>query len=151
MTSGYYKNPEKTKNVFIKSPFPYHNGALFYSTGDIVRKCDQENYEYIGRKDLMVKCSGFRIEILEVERIIYQYPGIEEGVVVSHFDEEMGTTRLYAFVTLKPGGDLSIIQLKKYLTGFLPKYMVPNSIEAVNEIPKNSNGKTDSRKVSGWI
>lgn len=151
VTGGYYKDPERTASAFKKSPLACHNGALLYRTGDIVLKCDADNYEYIGRKDLMVKCSGFRIELPEIERAIYQFNGIEEAVAVSHFDEKMGTTRLYAFVTSTPGIDLAIIQLKKHLAGILPKYMVPDVIEQVQEIPKNPNGKTDRQKVKGWV
>ncbi|MBU1170680.1 MAG: amino acid adenylation domain-containing protein [Proteobacteria bacterium] len=151
VTSGYYKDPERTNAVFKKSPLASHHGAFLYKTGDIVVKREQNTYEYVGRKDFMVKCSGFRIELPEVEHALFQYEAIEEAVVVAHSDKEMGNSRLHAFVTSKPGNDLSIIQLKKHLTTILPRYMVPDIIEQVQEIPKNSNGKTDRQTIKGWL
>ena len=51
----------------------------------------------------------------------------------------------------RTGEKLSIIALKKFLGGRLPKYMVPEVIEAVDEIPKNANGKIDRRAIKAWV
>jgi arthrofactin-type cyclic lipopeptide synthetase A len=98
----------------------------------------------------MVKCSGFRIELPEVEQALAGYDGIEEAVVVSHGDEVLGTARLHAFFTSKHGTDVSIIRLKKHMLGILPRYMIPDIIERVTEIPRNANGKTDRQAIKEW-
>jgi acyl-coenzyme A synthetase/AMP-(fatty) acid ligase len=147
VTKGYYKDPEKTKEAFRTSPLAYHNGALLYKTGDIVRRCDDGSYDYVGRKDLMVKCSGYRVELQEIEYALYQYESIEEAVVVPMFNEKRGTTDLYALVKLHDGFDFSILKIKKYLGELLPRYMIPENIERVEDIPKTATGKIDRKRA----
>ncbi|MBU0991098.1 MAG: amino acid adenylation domain-containing protein [Proteobacteria bacterium] len=150
VTRGYYKNPEKTRDAFMVSPLSCHNGALLYKTGDIVRKRDGDTYEYVGRKDLMVKCSGYRIEIPEIEHALCHYDPIEESVVVPVSDEDRGTTILHAFVKMKAGQDFSVMKTKKHLGLLLPRYMIPEQIEKVENIPKNANGKIDRPQIMDW-
>jgi acyl-coenzyme A synthetase/AMP-(fatty) acid ligase len=150
VTPGYYKDTERIRAAFRQSPLGRHHGDMLYGTGDIVLRCDMENFTYVCRKDLMVKCSGFRIELPEVEQALARYDGIEEAVVVSHGDEFLGTARLHAFFTTTHGTDVSILRLKKHMLGILPRYMVPDFIERVTEIPRNANGKTDRQAIKGW-
>lgn len=147
---GYYNDPERTAASFIPSPLPEHHGATIYATGDLVRRCDGDTYEYLGRKDLMVKCAGFRIELPEVERALYAHEDIAEAVVVPAYDPEKAVTSLSAFVTSKNGDTLSVIQLKKHLGESLPKYMIPAAITQVESLPRNANGKMDRAQVKGW-
>lgn len=150
VTSGYYKNSQMTMNVFKKSPLPHHNEALFYKTSDIVRKRPDNTYEYIGRKDLMVKCAGFRIELQEIENTFYQNDSIEEAVVVPYTNPKNNATMLYAFVKVKKGVQFSIIESKRFLAKILPKYMVPEFIECIDNMPKNSNRKVDRTLLAEW-
>lgn len=147
---GYYKDPERTSAVFIPSPLPEHQGGTIYATGDLVRRCDEDTYEYLGRKDLMVKCAGFRIELPEVERALYALDAITEAVVVPSYDPEKAVTSLCAYVTSKNKETLSVIQIKKHLAETLPKYMIPAAITQVAALPRNANGKMDRAQVKGW-
>lgn len=151
VTKGYYKDIEKTKQAFKKSPLSWHHGALLYKTGDIVKRIGEDLYEYVGRKDLMVKCSGFRIELQEVEHALYLNDAIEEAVVVPIFNEKRESISIRAFVKIKKGQHFSVIELKEFLGGILPKYMIPETIQRLEQIPKNSNGKIDRQKVKEWI
>ena len=151
VTRGYYKEREKTEKVFTKSPIPYHGEALYYKTSDIVRVCDGNNFEYIGRKDLMIKRSGFRVELQEIEYALYQNDAIEEAVVIPRTNAENNDTELYAIVKIKQGKKFSIIDGKKQASKFLPKYMVPDVFVTVDDIPKNANMKFDRPMLSKWI
>lgn len=151
VTKGYYKNPEKTKTVFQTSPLQQHNGALFYRTSDIVRKNSKSEFEYIGRIDLMVKCSGFRVELQEVEHALFENENIQEAVVAPYTDSQNQAVKLYAMVKPVNGKELSILKIKKQLVSTLPKYMIPEFIQSVRDIPKNSNGKIDRPKVNQMV
>jgi non-ribosomal peptide synthetase component F len=52
VTPGYYKDSERTRAAFRKSPLDRHHGDMLYGTGDIVLRCDMENFTYVCRKDL---------------------------------------------------------------------------------------------------
>jgi amino acid adenylation domain-containing protein len=143
VTKGYYKNPETTKAAFMTSPLPYHHGGMLYKTGDTVRKSPDGFYEYVGRRDFMVKVAGFRVELQEIEHVLLENPIIEEAVLVSYYYEERGNNAIGAFVKLKENEKVSIIDIKKNISSKLPNYMVPEIIFKIDEIPKNTNGKID--------
>jgi nonribosomal peptide synthetase DhbF len=104
-------------------------------------------YEYIGRDDLMVKCAGYRIELSEIETILYQHEHVREAVVVSSLNPEKENRVLNAFVVVDNQDRFSILGLKEYLCRSLPRYMIPESIEMVETLPKNANGKINRKKL----
>ncbi len=148
---GYYKEEALTKAVFIASPLKSHNGDLLYRTGDIVRKCGNGVYEYIGRKDSMVKCSGFRIELLEIEGVLYDNEGVEEAVAAAIHESRTDRTILCAVLKMKKGSRFSVTEIKGFLSEKLPKYMIPEVIKSIDNMPKNTNGKVDRQRVSMWL
>ncbi|MBT8341142.1 MAG: amino acid adenylation domain-containing protein [Desulfatitalea sp.] len=143
VTRGYYRDEGTTQNAFMKSPLSRHNGARLYKTGDIVRKRHDGALMYVGRKDLMVKVSGYRIEIPEVEHVLSQYAAVAEAVVVPVVDMGRGTTALTAVIKLKNGEKLSVLEAKNHLGKMLPRYMIPENIESMDELPRTANGKID--------
>ncbi len=145
VTKGYYLDEERTKNAFIK-----YSNKYYYKTGDIVKKIDDNNYEFIGRKDHMIKCSGFRIELGEVEHALYQYDPVEVAIAIAIpiFNTYNDRIKLGAAVKIKKGYHFSIIQIKKYLNTIVPKYMIPEVIMKIDTIPINSNGKIDRIKIA---
>jgi amino acid adenylation domain-containing protein len=149
VTKGYYLDKERSLDAFRQSPIDRHHGSLLYKTGDIVRVIEQGVYAYAGRKDLMVKCSGFRVELQEIERALGSHPGVREAVAVPVFGEDrLNATRIAAFVTLAPDSGPGILELKEYLCKILPRYMVPEAIVAIDELPRNANGKADRQGLT---
>ncbi len=143
VAAGYYKNSEKTNESFKSIPSSSQGDQPFYATGDIVRRISDDEYRYIGRKDCMVKCAGFRVELQEIERVLYQNPVIREAAVIPHYREDRGSVSLHAYVSYKPGIQSTISDLKKYCSISLPRYMIPEMIHVLEELPKNPNGKID--------
>ncbi len=144
---GYYGEKERTKKVF-KNVFSTYAEQAWYATGDLVRRLDQENYRYVGRKDLMVKCSGFRIELPEIEHVLLQHYGIRDAVVIPVYREQRSTYMLKAFISLRPSTELSVLSIKQWCGDLLPQYMIPEVVTILNNLPKNSNGKTDRQKLA---
>ena len=68
-----------------------------YRTGDIVKLMPSGDYQYIGRRDKMVKSRGYRIELGEIETALYAHPAVKEAAVVAVPDERIGA-RLMAYV-----------------------------------------------------
>ncbi len=147
VTSGYYNDDLKSKNAFLSLNPHSSTPVNYYKTGDIVRKREDGLYEYVGRKDLMVKCSGFRIELEEIEKAAVDIIGISESVAVPIYDDDRGTVKIELFVTLSDEAFFSSLMIKKSLSRTLPVYMIPETIVAVEAIPKNVNGKIDRKQV----
>ena len=98
VSRGYLNRPDKTSEAFVPNPFsddPAYSRA--YRTGDVVRWLPDGNVEYIGREDGQVKVRGFRIELTEVEKVIREYPGVEDATVAA-FDSPAGGKFIAAYV-----------------------------------------------------
>ncbi len=149
VTRGYYGNPERTACAFRRSPLRVHDGAMFYKTGDIVRVLEPGLFAYVGRKDLMVKCSGFRIELQEIEHAIASHPDVREAIAVPVYCDDGGNaTHIAAFVVAARGTKPGILGIKEHVAGMLPRYMVPEEIVVLDEMPRNANGKADRQELA---
>ncbi|MCU0284948.1 MAG: amino acid adenylation domain-containing protein [Acidobacteria bacterium] len=124
----------------------------FYKTGDLARRKSDGNIEFIGRLDSQVKIRGFRIELEEIERHLLAYQGIKNAVVTTREkstgetsgDEKQDRYLCAYFVSDKP---LVAADLREYLTGRLPDYMVPLFFINLDQIPLTSNGKVDLKAL----
>jgi amino acid adenylation domain-containing protein len=140
---GYWGMPDKTKEVLVPYTVHSHLGEeIVFRTGDMVKQDEDGNYIYVGRRDHMIKIRGARIELAEVEKAIYGHPEIAEVVVVAIPDEQIGN-RLKAFVVAKEGCNPKQSDLQYFCAERLPKYMIPESIEFRNSLPRTPTGKVE--------
>ncbi|WP_054912993.1 non-ribosomal peptide synthetase [Pseudomonas sp. NBRC 111127] len=142
---GYLNRAELTAQRFIDDPFSTQAGGRLYRTGDLVRWRGDGQLEYQGRNDDQVKIRGFRIELGEIEQQLALAPGIGEFVVMAVADAS-GPLRLVAWYT-RQAASLDALQLRGYLRGRLPEYMVPSAFVALARLPLNANGKVDRRAL----
>jgi amino acid adenylation domain-containing protein len=142
LMQGYWGHPEKTAKVLIRNPFQPHFHELVYRTGDIVTLDADGNYLYLGREDGMIKTRGYRVELGEIEAVLYGHPAIREVAVLPVPDEVLGN-RLRAVISLYEGALLTREQVLAFCNQQLPHYMVPDAIEFREALPKTSTGKTD--------
>lgn len=120
-----------------------------YFTGDLVRLQQDGNYVYLGRRDLMMKVRGFRIEPGEIEATLYEHQAVKEVAV-------LGTgsgleARLVAFVVLAPGQQLSLLEVKRYCAARLPRSMIVDQLLVVPHLPRTRNGKIDRLTLSTFL
>jgi amino acid adenylation domain-containing protein len=147
-TSGYYNHPELTRQRFIPNPFTNGNDPhdLFYKTGDLGRELADGNIELMGRLDRQIKIRGIRIELEEIENILLNHPLVDESVVVKQ-ELSGGNEVLVAYITKTTGEEQNneslSADIKEYLSGTLPEYMVPGRIILMESIPLKPNGKID--------
>ena len=134
MFGGYYKNPEKTAEVF--------RGGV-YHTGDAAWRDKDGYFWFSSRTDDLIKSSGFRISPFEVESVLLQHPAVFECAVTGVPDPKRGQA-VKAFIVLNRGYTPSK-QLEKELMFFAKKnaalYKAPRSLEFVQALPKTHNGK----------
>jgi len=142
---GYWNRPEDTARALRANPLlPPEMGdceRVCYS-GDLV-KMDEEGFLYfLGRRDTMIKSSGFRISPTEIEEVLFQSGKLRGAAVIGIPDELLGQT-IKAFVVPRDGEALNVEALSAACAEKLPRYMVPKTIEVLSELPKTSSGKVD--------
>lgn len=141
LAHGYYRNWEKTKEVFIQNPLNKDYPEIVYKTGDLVKWNEHEEMVYVSRKDFQIKHMGCRIELGEIENCANAIPQIDRSAIV--FDKESDAIIMY-YEGKGNESDILAFMKKK-----LPKYMIPNKITQMRRLPLNENGKIDKKKLQG--
>ncbi len=123
------------------------DGRRWYNTGDVVRETSNVGFVYLGRRDRMVKRRGYRIELAEIERGLYQNERIREAAAIAIPDNSAGV-RIIAYVTAQPGERPSIVELKTFCSRALPSYMNPDAFVFVDALPRTSTNKVDYQSLT---
>lgn len=139
---GYLNNHELTEERFLENPLI--KGDRMYRTGDLARWLPDGNIEFLGRIDHQVKIRGFRIEPGEIESELLKHDGINEAVVVAKEDENVGRY-LCAYIVAEK--DLTVFELRQYLSGELPNYMIPSYFVRLQKMPLSPNGKINMKAL----
>jgi acyl-CoA synthetase (AMP-forming)/AMP-acid ligase II len=142
---GYWNRPEDTARALRPNPLlPPEMGdceKVCYS-GDLV-KMDEDGFLYfIGRRDTMIKSSGFRISPTEIEEVLFQTGKLRGAAVIGIPDDMLGQV-IKAFVIAKDGTPIDTAALLAVCAEKMPRYMVPKFIEVLTELPRTSSGKVD--------
>jgi len=139
---GYLGRPELTAERFVPDPFSATPGARMYRSGDLARYLPDGNLDFLGRADQQVKIRGFRIELEEIQSTLERHPAVTGAAVVAR-DDLPGGRQLVAYVTLAPEKRPGTEELKGFLAGKLPAYMVPAWFVVLEALPLTVNGKVD--------
>ncbi|HEX7286795.1 MAG TPA: amino acid adenylation domain-containing protein, partial [Candidatus Angelobacter sp.] len=145
LAHGYVNQPSLTAERFVPDPFAVTPGARLYRTGDLVRWRSSGQLEFLGRLDHQVKVRGYRIELGEIEAALESHELVEQAVVVVRQDGD-GDKRLAAYIVMRPGAGEEVSgELREYVKGRLPEYMVPSAIVQLESLPLTPNGKVDRK------
>jgi amino acid adenylation domain-containing protein len=140
---GYMNNPELTAERFVQNP--YLPGERLYRSGDLVRMLPEGDIQFIGRSDRQLKVRGYRVEIGEIERKLLKHPQVKEAVVVER-KEISGEMSMVAYIVPETTGvneAVKMTELREYLAGDLPKFMIPAFFVSLEKLPLTANGKLD--------
>jgi acyl-coenzyme A synthetase/AMP-(fatty) acid ligase/thioesterase domain-containing protein/acyl carrier protein len=139
LSAGYWQNPELTAERF--TPLP--DGRMTCRTGDLGRLEPDGTVMLLGRRDAAVKIRGYLVEPSEVEAALLRSPEIAEAVVTAVTSQD-APNRLVAYVVpAVRGNTLSPVRIRRALRERLPAWMVPTTIVALAELPRNERGKVD--------
>jgi amino acid adenylation domain-containing protein len=139
---GYLNNASETEEKFLPDPFAANRNERMYRTGDLARWTEDGNVEFLGRIDNQVKILGHRIEPGEIETVLTMHQGVKHVSVVAQTDEN-GTKRLIAYYACSSEDGPTPRELRQFLQGKLPQYMVPALFVALESLPLSTNGKVD--------
>lgn len=155
VAQGYWNDPERTARHFrpLPSTTPGRPGGLVLPemavfSGDTVRR-DEEGYLYfIGRRDEMIKTSGYRVSPTEVEEILYATQKVGECVAFGVPHPTLGQA-IVAVVTARDGEEMDTEVLMTGCRSRMPAYMVPAEIHVhTGPLPRNPNGKLDRKTLA---
>ncbi len=135
LTLGYYRNPEKTAEAYVQNPLNDLYPELIYRTGDLGKYNERGELVFLSRKDYQIKHMGHRIELGEIEVIVNMHSDV--GSACCLFDNDKKKIILYYT------GSVSTKDMATYIKGKLPRYMVPNVIKQLEQMPLTPNGKTN--------
>lgn len=134
MFDGYYRDPELTDEA-------WHDGL--YHTGDTAWRDEDGYYWFVGRKDDVIKSSGYRIGPFEVESAMLEHPAVMECAITAAPDPLRGQV-VKATVVLTsaftPSEEL-VAELQEHVKTVTAPYKYPRIIEFVKELPKTISGK----------
>ena len=141
VSPGYLRNPELTRTRFIPNPAAESDAdVLLYLTGDLGRIREDGNLQCLGRIDHQVKLRGFRIELDEIAATLARQPGVgTAAAVLRPFQGSEEIVGFYVPTTPPPPPD----QIREALRRELPGYMIPASIQRLEEMPRLISGKID--------
>ena len=133
--SEYWLNPKEMAAQFQGD---------WYLTGDRATRDADGYFWFIGRKDDVIKSSGYRIGPFEVESALLEHPVVLEAAVVGQPDPLRGQI-VKACVVLRPGieaADELKTELQAHCKKLIAAYKYPREVEFVRELPKTTSGKT---------
>jgi hypothetical protein len=125
-------------------------GAWMYRTGALGRWKADGRIEFAGWKELQVRVRGRRVDLGRIEEGLKEFAGVKEAVVAAR-EEAGGEKRLVAYYTVAPDvengeaeeSSVRAEELRRYLAGTLPEYMVPAAYVRLEKLPLTAAGKPD--------
>ncbi len=131
----YWLNPEEDARKFCGD---------WYLTGDRATRDADGYFWFIGRKDDVIKSSGYRIGPFEVESALLEHPAVLDVAVIGKADPLRGHI-VKAFVVLREGvkaTEALKLDLVAHCKNLIAAYKYPREIEFASELPKTTSGKT---------
>ncbi len=115
-------------------------------TGDVGR-LDEKGFLYIlDRREFMIISGGYNIYPVEVENVVAEHPAVAEVAVVGVPDERWGEV-VTAVVTLNPGAELDVEELRASCRSQLASFKVPRHIVVRDDLPRGPTGKLLKRQI----
>jgi acyl-CoA ligase (AMP-forming) (exosortase A-associated) len=148
---GYWNDPEKTAERYRPAPGREHKIPLqeiAVWSGDTVRMDDEGFLYFVGRKDDMIKTSGYRVSPTEVEEVLYGTGLVGHAAAIGIPHPVLGQA-IVAVVSPAEGRDNVAVQaLLDACKNTLPTFMVPAHVHVQRTLPRNPNGKIDRKQLA---
>lgn len=155
LARGYLGRPDLTTERFIANPFATEEDKTMghdrlYKTGDTVRWTKDGNIEYMGRNDDQIKIRGYRVELGEIENALSSVKGIKQSCVLTKERETaLGRMKYIVgyYILENKQYPLEADFIKEELKKYLPEYMIPDALIAMDDFPMTINGKLNKHAL----
>ncbi len=137
--AGYFDDEEKTRQAFVKNPFPEISGDRLYKTGDMAVYLPDGNLRFLSRIDQQLKISGVRVEPGEVEHALMQHEQVQNALVLIRSNELVGYVQCQE--------KLEAEELRTFLTQWLPQSFIPRAFVVLKDFPLTKAGKVDRKAM----
>lgn len=134
LVSGYFKDEARTEQM---------KNDRFFHTGDLAYQDKDGWFWYVGRKDDIIKSSGYRIGPFEVESALMEHPAVLECAITAVPDDLRGQIVKATIVLTKnyEPSDALVKELQNHVKRVTAPYKYPRIVEFVKELPKTTSGK----------
>jgi long-chain acyl-CoA synthetase len=129
---AYFNRPEANAETIV-------DGWL--RTGDLARFDGDGHLYIVDRKKDMVLSGGMNIYSKEVEQVLLAHPAVSDAAVIGVPDEVYGEA-VAAYLELEPGATVTPDEIVAHCRRHLAGYKKPKHVRVVDELPRNSSGKT---------
>ena len=146
---GYWNDPERTSHRFRPAPLQSEgicSTEMAVWSGDTVRQDDEGFLYFIGRRDDMIKTSGYRVSPTEIEEIGFNSGLVSEVAALGLPHDRLGQAIV---LVAKPAADRSHAtqELMNWMRDKVPNYMIPSDVHWHESLPRNANGKLDRKTM----
>jgi fatty-acyl-CoA synthase len=139
MASGYFRDPDKTAEVFRTI-----DGVRYAIPGDMARRERSGLIQLVGRGNLCINTGGEKVFPEEVEEALKRHPTVEDALVIGLPDPTWGKA-VAALIQSREGFDPKAVV--RDLAANLAAYKIPKHLFTVAQIPRHESGKSDYRRA----
>jgi crotonobetaine/carnitine-CoA ligase len=134
---GYWGMPDASLQAFRN---------MWLHTGDYGWMDADERLFFAGRKKDAIRRRGENISAWEIEEVLIAHPAIAEAVAIG-VPSELSEEEVKAVVVLREGAGLTADEVRAFCAARMARFMVPEHVEFVSEIPKTPTGKPEKYKL----
>lgn len=137
--SGYFEDPEATRNAFR---------GEWYCMGDLGIRDAEGNFFFVDRKKDCIRYKGRNISSLQVESVAASHPAVQAAAVYGVPSETLESEHeIKLDAILKPGQQLRPEELARFINEHAPYFCVPRYVEFVGELPYTPTQKLEKYKL----
>ncbi len=142
MVRGYWNKPEETARCFVTK-----GGALWYRTGDVLRR-DGEGWLFFQDRSVdVIKHKGYRVAASKVDNALHEHPAVIASCTIGVPDDKVGE-RIKSYVVVRNDvKGVHALDLVRFCKERLAPYEVPQYVEFRDMLPKSKAGKLLRREL----
>ncbi len=140
--TGYLDNEAANGRAFpaVDLPVP-EPGQVWFSTGDLVRRCEDGQFAFVGRIDDVVKVAGENVSLTEIEAALAEAPGVLEAAVIAVDDPVRDRVPAAYVVPRDPARPPTEEDLAAWAEDNLSPAARPRTWTLIDALPRTSVGK----------
>ena len=139
---GYWGDADATRARYHPGPMP---GERVCHTGDLFKMDSDGFFYFVGRTDDIIKSRGEKVAPREIEDVLYRLPGVREAAVIGVKDPVLGQGICAYVVVDNP--ELSEQDVLAHCRANLESFMLPQSVQICDSLPKTNSGKIAKREL----